>query len=161
MTSVSARKADLTNELDAKALLSVWCEYCADPNAGGEAPSEEVVQNLISEMIKRGIHCFIGFEGESPAGVAICMDGFSTFNCKSLLNIHDFGVLRPYRRKGLGQTMLKAIENWAVEKNDYCKITLECLQKNEPAWNGYIKYGFAPYQLNPELGVAVEMQKYL
>ena len=159
--AVSARRADLTVASDAQTVLAVWSEYCADPNAGGEAPSEHVKANLIQEMIKRGVHCFLGFYGDEPAGVAIAMENFTTFHCKSLLNIHDFGVLTPFRRKGLGQAMLKVIEEWTREQGDYVKITLECLEKNKPAWDGYVKYGFKPYTLHPLLGSAVELQKYL
>ena len=159
--SISARKADLTLASDAEAVLTVWSEYCADPNAGGERPSDYVMANLVREMIKRDVHCFLGFYDDEPAGVAIAMENFTTFHCKSLLNIHDFGVLKPYRRKGLGQTMLKAIEDWTRGQGEtYVKITLECLEKNRPAWDGYVKYGFKPYVLNPELGSAVELQKY-
>ena len=160
--AVSARKADLTDPSDAEAVLAVWSEYCCDPNAGGERPSDYVVANLIGEMTKRGVHCFLGYYDDKPAGVAIAMENFTTFHCKSLLNIHDFGVLRSFRRKGLGQAMLRTIEEWTREQGDrYVKITLECLEKNQPAWDGYIKYGFKPYVLNPELGNAVELQKYL
>jgi ribosomal protein S18 acetylase RimI-like enzyme len=158
----TARLADFANEEDRAMVLNTWVEYAEDENAGGEKVQEEVKANLINEMQKRGtIYAFLAFsEGGKPAGVSICMEGFSTFNCKSLLNIHDFGVLATHRRKGVGQVMLEAISSFARAKG-FCKITLEVLEKNKPAWDCYIKAGFAPYALNPELGWAVEMQKYL
>ena len=158
--SISCRKVDLNLVSDADIVMKVWTEYSEDPSAAGEAPSEYTKTNLINEMRKRSIHVFIGYVDESPAGIAICIEGFSTFSCKSLLNIHDLGVLQKFRRRGVGQCMLSTISSYA-KTNDYCKLTLEVLEKNKPAWDGYIKAGFKPYQLNPELGWAVEMQKYV
>ena len=154
----TARIADLS--VDGRIVINLWVEYAEDENAGGEKVSEHVKNNLISELRKRNISVFLGFYGEEPAGVAITMRGFSTFRCRELLNIHDFGVMLPFRRKGVGQAMMEAITSYASQIG-CVKITLEVLEKNKPAWDCYVKAGFKPYVLNPELGWAVEMQKYI
>ena len=109
----TARLADFANEEDRAMVLDTWVEYAEDENAGGEKVQEEVKANLINEMQKRGtIYAFLAFsEGDGkPAGVSICMEGFSTFNCKSLLNIHDFGVLATHRRKGISRSAVEVNE---------------------------------------------------
>ena len=156
----TARIADLGDAEDSALALKLWVEYAEDENAGGEEISDSVKARLMPELRKRGIIVFMGYYNEEPAGIAIVMTGFSTFACKSLLNIHDFGVMGAFRRKGIGQAMMEAITLYASE-NDCVKITLEVLEKNKPAWDCYIKAGFKPYVLNPELGWAVEMQKYI
>lgn len=155
----TSRRADLSNKDDEAIALKLWIEYAEDPNAGGEVPSE-VKETLMDELRARGIDVFLGFYEDKPAGVSIVMKGFSTFNCKTLWNIHDFGVMNLYRRKGIGQAMMNAIFECAKAEG-IPKITLEVLEKNKPAWDCYIKAGFKPYVLNPELGWAVEMQKYV
>ena len=63
----------------------------------------------------------------TPAGVAICFEGFSTFACKPLLNIHDFCVKAEFRRRGLAMAMLMHIEIFA-RSIGCCKLTLEVLR---------------------------------
>ena len=42
-----------------------------------------------------------------------------------------------------------------------CKLTLEVLSGNAPAWRLYQRIGFAAYQLDPALGSARFLQKWL
>jgi ribosomal protein S18 acetylase RimI-like enzyme len=42
-----------------------------------------------------------------------------------------------------------------------CKLTLEVLSNNKPALRTYEREGFASYQLDPEFGHAVFLQKKL
>jgi len=70
--------------------------------------------------------------------MAICIEGFSTFACKSLINIHDMITLPSYRRKGICTSLLSAIETYAKD-NDCCKITLEVLSNNQVAKAAYNK----------------------
>ena len=64
------------------------------------------------------------------------MEGFSTFACKPLLNIHDFAVLRPYRGQGIGKLMLGRVKQLAKNLG-CCKITLEVLEGNTVARHLY------------------------
>ncbi|MCB1696223.1 MAG: GNAT family N-acetyltransferase [Halioglobus sp.] len=95
-----------------------------------------------------------------PAGLANCFEGFSTFSCRKLLNIHDITVLAEFRGLGLSQHLLREIEVVARERG--CgKLTLEVLAGNEPAKCAYRKFGFDAYQLDPALGEALFWQKSL
>jgi len=93
-----------------------------------------------------------------PAGLAICFEGFSTFACKKLLNIHDLCVLSEFRRRGIGSALIFEIENFAKQL-DCCKLTLEVLSGNFAAKQAYIQAGFAGYELDPESGFAEFWQK--
>jgi ribosomal protein S18 acetylase RimI-like enzyme len=109
---------------------------------------------------------------DEVCGLAICFDGFSTFYCQKLLNIHDFAVKYTHRRKGLGSMLLMEIDRFcrnAIEVNEedgqqypvYCKITLEVLEGNHPAKKLYQEHGFAAYELDPVMGKAMFWQKLL
>jgi len=97
---------------------------------------------------------------ETPAGIAICFEGFSTFACKPLLNIHDFAVASEFRGRGLAKKLMKKIEEIA-RSLDCCKITLEVLEGNKIAQGLYSACGFVGYELDPQMGRAVFWQKNL
>ena len=87
-------------------------------------------------------------------------EGFSTFLCKPLINIHDLVVLEQYRGAGLSHKMLQKVEDIAIQKG-CCKLTLEVLAGNEVAKSSYSKFGFSGYQLDPKTGGAHFWQKSL
>jgi ribosomal protein S18 acetylase RimI-like enzyme len=88
------------------------------------------------------------------------MQGFSTFACKPLINIHDLAVLSGYRGKRIAERMLTLVETVARERGA-CKLTLEVLSGNVPAMKLYARVGFAQYALDPAAGQAAFMQKWL
>ena len=94
------------------------------------------------------------------AAVANCFEGFSTFACKPLVNIHDITVLPQYRGKGISQRVLEKIEAIARSKG-CCKITLEVLGNNTVAQSAYKKFGFGAYELDPKAGSAQFWEKKL
>jgi len=89
-----------------------------------------------------------------------CFEGFSTFACKPLINIHDVAVADAYRRRGIAQQMMRYVENIARERG-CCKLTLEVLQGNRNAQQMYGKLGYAGYQLDAATGAALFWQKGL
>ncbi|MDP3165545.1 MAG: GNAT family N-acetyltransferase, partial [Hydrogenophaga sp.] len=60
----------------------------------------------------------------------------------------------------VGELMLAEVEAIARERGA-CKLTLEVLQGNTPAIKLYERIGFAGYQLDPTLGSAQFLQKWL
>jgi ribosomal protein S18 acetylase RimI-like enzyme len=129
---------------------------------GGSAElSPFAKQNLIKELQQRsGIFAVLAFVGESPAGIAIAMEGFSTFACKPLINIHDFAIAPEFRGRGISTKLLAKVEAVARSKG-CCKITLEVLEGNRVAKTVYEKFGFEGYALNEAVGTAVFLQKKL
>ena len=154
-------RADLTNTHHADALVSLLNAYALDPMGGGEPLSDFTKKNLANEISKRtDTTVILAFDDDKPAGLINCIEGFSTFMCKPLINIHDVYVDAKYRGKGLAKQLLQAAEDLAIEKN-CCKVTLEVLEGNEPAKAAYLKFGFDGYELDPKMGKAMFWQKKL
>jgi GNAT superfamily N-acetyltransferase len=128
---------------------------------GGEALSEYVETNLIAKLQQQSnvfsVLCYV--DGEIAA-LANCVEGFSTFSAKPLINFHDIVVLEHYRGKGLTQYLFDHVEAIAIDKG-CCKLTLEVLEGNIVAKKAYEKVGFGSYVLDPEMGQAVFWQKKL
>ena len=153
--------ADLSNPAHASAIVYLLNEYAKDPMGGGAELSDFVKTNLIREMAKRPIiHVVLAFFNGQPAGLANCIEGFSTFACKPLLNIHDMVVLAEYRGQGISSQLLKKAEAIATSLG-CCKLTLEVLEGNKLAQAAYIANGFVGYQLVSEMGQAMFWQKKL
>lgn len=151
--------ADLENPTHSAAILFLLNEYSKDEMGGSTELSGFVKTNLISELKKRP-HAFaiIAFVQNEPAGLAICIEGFSTFSCMSLLNVHDMVVAQKFRGRGLSHKILARAEELAKERN-CCKLTLEVLEGNTIAQNAYRSFGFEGYELNPKMGKALFWQK--
>lgn len=153
--------ADLGKPAHAEATLSLLDAYARDPMGGGGPLSDYARRHLIDRLRERpGVHVLLAFVDDLPAGLAICMEGFSTFACRPLLNIHDFAVLPQFRGLGIARDLLAAVEEKARTLS-CCKITLEVLEGNTPARQLYQAVGFEGYELNPALGKAVFLQKKL
>ncbi len=135
--------------------------YATDPMGGGEPLADSIQQQLAQELSKLP-HAFsvLGYMNNQPVALANCFEVFSTFKCKPIINIHDLVVVKAARGSGFGMRMLEAIEQIAVQKG-CCKLTLEVLEGNQVARNAYVKFGFAGYELDPEMGKALFMEKPL
>jgi GNAT superfamily N-acetyltransferase len=154
-------KADLNNPQHGSAILAMLEAYACDLMGGGKSLSPYVHANLIAELRKRpSVHVLLAFDGEQPAGFANCIEGFSSFACKPLLNIHDFAVAPAYRGRGIARLLMQAVETCARELG-CCKITLEVLEGNAIARSLYQTSGFAGYELDPASGKALFMQRLL
>lgn len=151
--------ADYLNEKHAVDLGYLLGQYALDPMGGGEPLTDFVKDNLASALSKIP-HAFsvICYVDGKPAGLINCFENFSTFQCKPLINIHDIVVSQRFRGLGISQLMLAKVEALAIEKG-CCKITLEVLEGNEVARKSYIKFGFAGYELDPQMGKALFWQK--
>ena len=148
-------RVDYQNTAHADALLQILDHYAQDPMGGGEALSLQTKATLVTEMAKRPtVFSFIAWDDNAGAvGLINCVEGFSTFAAKPICNLHDIAVLAGHRGKGIGQQLIAAAANEAKQRG-CVKLTLEVLSGNEPARLAYLKYGFKPYQLDPEMGAA-------
>lgn len=153
--------ADLNNQQHAKAYLSLMSHYACDPMGGGEDLSDYAKANLIESVLARtDIVIVLIFCGEKPAALLTAIEGFSTFACKPLFNIHDVVVHSDFRGNGLTKTLFGKIEEVAKHR-DCCKITLEVLSGNPIAQKAYQRLGFSDYALDPEFGSALFWTKKL
>ena len=152
---------DYHNEQQARDLVMLLDAYAQDPMGGGSPLSDTCRAQLVSKLatLSYGFSLLAYADGE-PVGFANCFEGFSTFACQPLINIHDIAVLQSHRGTGVSKCLLEAIESIAKQKG-CCKITLEVLSNNERAQSVYKKFGFADYALDPDAGTALFWQKKL
>lgn len=151
--------ADLTNPLHAESVVYLLNEYAKDEMGGGSELSEFAKQNLISELLKRPYtFAILAFVSNEPVGLAICIEGFSSFACQPLLNLHDVVVAPKFRGRKISQKILAKAEEIARARN-CCKLTLEILEGNKAAQSAYRSFGFEGYELDPKMGKAMFWQK--
>jgi GNAT superfamily N-acetyltransferase len=154
-------QADLSLPAHAKALVQLMDTYALDPMGGGQGLPEYVKANLPTELAKRkSAYVIFAFADAEPAGLVVCLEGFSTFACQPLLNIHDVIVASPYRGRGLSKLLLQKAEEIALDLG-CCKLTLEVLEGNHIAQAAYTAFAFSGYQLNPQMGKALFWEKKL
>ena len=153
--------ADLSNEAHAAALLALLDMYARDPMGGGHELSDYTKAHLVQRLSERPeCRVFLAFDEEQPAGLAITFEVFSTFACRPILNVHDFSVAPEIRGRGVAKQLLTSVENSARELG-CCKMTLEILEGNHRAQKVYRDFGFEGYELDPEMGKAMFLQKVL
>ncbi|MCZ8014347.1 MAG: GNAT family N-acetyltransferase [Limnobacter sp.] len=151
--------ADLNDPFHSEAIVFLLNEYAKDEMGGGQELAEYTKLNLVSELKKRPhVFAIIVFCESEPAGLAICIEGFSSFASMSLLNVHDMVVLPKFRGRKYSQKLLAKAEEVAKERN-CCKLTLEVLEGNTVAQNAYRAFGFQGYELDPKMGKALFWQK--
>ena len=162
---INVIKVNYADSVQAGHLVELLSYYALDTMGGGEDLSDFTKENLIARLSKLP-HAFslLAYHDNKPVGLMNCFDGFSTFACAPIVNIHDVVVLDQYRGKGVCRKMFDTVESIAKVK-ECCKLTLEVLPGNIPAKAAYHVLGFTAYELNseqyPDLGCAEFWQKYL
>ena len=104
--SITICRADYGNPLDAAALFD---SYARDPAGGGVPLRDNVKQGLVEALRQRpqafSVLAWAGqpqaAEGRVPVGLVNCFEGFSTFACQPLVNVHDVVVLPAWRASAL------------------------------------------------------------
>lgn len=159
--------ASYADPVHANAVVDLLEAYARDPMGGGQPLPEHVRERLVPALAARpyafSVLAFAATEegeGAKAVGLVNCLEGFSTFACQPLINVHDLAVTPSHRGQGVGEKMLAFVEGVARERGA-CKITLEVLQGNAKAMRLYERMGFASYQLDPQMGNAQLMQKWL
>jgi len=145
----------------AAALLDLLDHYARDPAGGGEPLSDFTRANLVGQLAARPfVFSVLAFDGGVPVGLVNAIEGFSTFACKPLVNVHDVVVAASHRGRGIAAKLFAEVEAIARERGA-CKLTLEVLSGNRTARALYEKLGFDDYRLDPGMGAAQFMQKWL
>lgn len=154
-------RADYHHPAHAEALVFLLDGYARDAAGGGQPLSDFAKKHLVAELAARPqAFSVLAFDGTQPVGLVNCIEGFSTFACRPLVNVHDLAVLASHRGRRVGAQMLALVEEIARERGA-CKLTLEVLQGNRSAITLYERVGFAGYQLDPAMGQAQFLQKWL
>jgi ribosomal protein S18 acetylase RimI-like enzyme len=154
-------QADYANPVHAAAVVQLLNAYASDPAGGGEPLSEDAQARLVPELARRPqAFSVLAYDGDVAVGLVNAIEGFSTFKCRPLVNVHDVAVLASHRGRRVAEQMLVLVERIARDRGA-CKLTLEVLEGNAPAVKLYHRIGFAGYELDPAMGQARFMQKWL
>lgn len=154
-------RARYDDPVHASALIDLLDHYAREPAGGGAPLSDFARRKLIGELAARPfIFSVLAFDGATPVGLINAIEGFSTFACAPLVNVHDVVVLQSHRGRGIAAQLFAGVEAIARERNA-CKLTLEVLSGNRAARALYEKLGFDDYRLDPAMGRAQFMQKWL
>ncbi|MGI8978492.1 MAG: GNAT family N-acetyltransferase [Pirellulaceae bacterium] len=140
--------ANLEDPRHQQAIIGLLDMYCRDEFGSGK-PLPQATRDKLIEGLKtaRGI-CFLAEEQTSAApgefiGLALCLPSFSSFRARPILNVHDLVVAPGHRVQGVGQALLKGVEEEA-RRRGCCKVTLEVREDNEVAKAAYLRVGFVP-----------------
>jgi ribosomal protein S18 acetylase RimI-like enzyme len=159
--NVTVSRANYADPLHAAALVMLLDAYACDPAGGGKGLSEFARSHLVTALAARPqVYSVLAFDASQPVGLVNCIEGFSTFACKPLVNVHDVAVLPTHRGRRIAERMLVLAEAIARERGAV-KLTLEVLSGNRGALRLYERIGFAGYQLDPAMGTAMFLQKWL
>lgn len=153
--------ANYRDPAHARWLVELLDHYARDL-AGGGTPLAPEVKTALPQALAGRPQAFsvLAFDGEEAVGLINCMEGFSTFACRPLVNVHDVVVKNSHRGRRVAHHMLLRVEDEA-RRRGACKLTLEVLSGNRPALRAYEREGFAGYQLDPAFGQALFLQKAL
>ena len=153
--------ADFNDPDHGRQVLAMLNEYASGPMGGNKPLPVHAQANLIPELARRPtVRALLARLDGQAAGVAIYVEGFSTFACRPLLNLHDLAVSPRFQGQGVGKALLAALEDRARQMG-CCKITLEVLEGNTVAQGLYRKQGFEGYALDDATGRAMFWQKKL
>jgi ribosomal protein S18 acetylase RimI-like enzyme len=160
-TQLNVVQANYSDAAHMSALLGLLDAYARDPMGGGEPLSDFARQNLPTALAARAnMFSVLAFDAGQAVGLVNCVEGFSTFACQPLVNVHDVVVAGSHRGRGIAEQMLTCVEKIARSRGA-CKLTLEVLSGNHSAQKLYLRVGFDNYQLDPAMGQARFMQKWL
>lgn len=150
---------DLKQPEQTLALLELLDEYARHPMGGGRPLPAFTRDHLVPTLRARpDFHGVLARVDGRPAGLILAFEGFSTFACQPLLNLHDVVVTEAHRGQGLARAMLAETEALARDLG-CCKLTLEVLDGNAPARRAYQRFGFTAYELDPAQGKALFWEK--
>ena len=111
--TITVDLADYADPADAALLVDLLDAYARDAAGGGQPLSDFAKKHLVGELATRPqAFSVLAFDGEQPVGLVNCIEGFSSFKCKPLVNVHDVAVLASHRGRGIAERMLAEAELW-------------------------------------------------
>jgi ribosomal protein S18 acetylase RimI-like enzyme len=154
-------QADLTDSEQVSSVIDIVDSYAREPVGGSEPLAAQVRERLAIDLKSvPGLVVFLALLDAEPAGVAVCFRGYSTFNAKPLVNIHDLAVQPKSRNRGLGRALLHAIDDYA-KATGCCKVTLEVRENNIRARRLYREAGFGDVGSGTEAMPTIFLEKSL
>ena len=144
---IEIREADFGDAVHRAAIVDVLDSYASDPVGGGEPLNDDVRARLVPALENHPTALvLLAFSGTRAVGIAVCFFGFSTFQARSLLNVHDLAVIPEFRGAGIGRALLEGAEAHALRRG-CCKLTLEVQDDNTRARALYESFGFTDFMV--------------
>lgn len=138
-------EADFDDPAHRAGIVRILDSYASDPVGGAEPLAPDVRERLVAELQAHPMaQVLLALADREPVGVAVCFQGFSTFQARPLLNVHDLAVLPASRGRGIGRALLRAAEDRA-RRRGCCKLTLEVQDDNRRAYALYESFGFSDF----------------
>lgn len=139
--NVEIVEADYWNSRHCSDIKFLTNSYAKDEMGGSHPLPRQILDEMI-EGLRQTDNAFslIAYHDEEAVGIANCFVGFSTFEARKIINIHDLAVLPKFRNRGVGELLLQSIQKKA-RKLKCCKLTLEVRVDNR-ARDLYERFGF-------------------
>lgn len=142
--AVEVALADLSLFVHQRAIVELLDLYARAEMGGGKPLSTDVRESLPGRLLANpACRVWLAWDGEIAVGICVAFFGFSTFQAKPLLNLHDIAVRPGVRGGGIGKLLIEAAAAYAREAG-CCKLTLEVREDNEYAKKCYAACGFQP-----------------
>lgn len=135
--TLKIKKAELENVPQIIALLREFAEY-ENLSEFVEITKERLKIALFGEG--KTAEAIVAFDGETPIGYAVFYPNFSTFRGQRGFYLEDIYITKSFRKKGVGEMMLKFIANLAKSRG-FERIDFLVLEWNSPAVEFYKKLG--------------------
>src|SRR5690349_17837205 len=102
--SLSVIRADLANSAHLAAIVELLDLYANDVMGNGK-PLPPDVKAALPDRLRAmpTCHVWLAYEGTLAVGLVVAFLGFSTFQAKPLLNLHDVAVRPGHRGSGIGK----------------------------------------------------------
>lgn len=142
---VEVFEADLANSKHAAALVELLSQL-----AESEFGRREPMNNAEKAALVPGLGSFpakriwLASIDQEICGITVCFLQFSIFSSKQMLNIHDLYTLPAYRRRGVGEALVREAIAWA-RSHGHAFVNIEVANDNSNAMALYRKLGFGEW----------------
>jgi GNAT superfamily N-acetyltransferase len=120
---------------DEKTFIALLGEFAGMHGVSlGNKQRERLSQAILGR--KPRLHIWIAWKGSDAVGIAVVIEGFSTFSALPSLNLEDLYVRPQFRRLGAGQALLSSIQEFGVS-HAFGRLDLTCA--GDPGVIGYYR----------------------
>lgn len=140
--TVIVRPVDFADDEDTHRFIEMLDAYARDPMGADRALPGAVKDRLRIDLPRLpNAHGLLAEAADVPIGFATCFIGYSTFQARPLLNVHDIAVLDAWRGRSVAGQLLAAIADLG-RRLGCCRLTLEVREDNQAARRAYARAGF-------------------